>query len=274
MKSVLLFLLVFACSLNGFAQQTYTTSFETEEEQNEWTLFQLGPEQHDIYRWEFVSFGGIDGDISMAHYYPVGGEEVSDDWIVSPTFDFFGGGEITSISYQFNGFGTPFGVDTVALYLITGNVNPDLATEKILLRLYSDEEYMNDGIIRMDTNIEIPAIGGESYLAFRYKTIINWLDVKFDALELTYTPMASNVSSTLQNVPVHIFPNPATTLLNIETPENSIISSIEIYDIQGRLVLFSSENNKNVNIVSLNSGTYVARIKTDTSDSTRKFVVE
>ena len=168
----------------------------------------------------------------------------------------------------------PFGIDTVALYLITGNINPDLAPEKILLRLYSDEDYMNDGEIRMDSGIEIPATSGESYLAFRYKTIINWLDVKFDALEVTYTPMMSGLSSTIENNTISVSPNPATNLVNIQTTENSVISSIEIYDFQGRLVYDLEGDNRVVDIENLHSGVYIIRVVTDAGAGLTKFLVE
>jgi len=273
MKSRLFIFLILVCSYSSIAQVTYRTSFETDEEQNEWTFFELGPEEHEIYSWEFSS-GEIDEDIALVHFYPVGGEDISDDWVVSPAFDFFGGGEITSLSYQFNGFGTPFDIDTVALYLITENINPELASEKILLRLYSDENYMNDGEIRVDSGISIPPTEGLSYLAFRYKTIINWLDVKFDALELTYNPMPSSNSSTHQYNNVNVFPSPATSLLNIETPNNTVISSFEIFNLQGQLVFYSSEDLKTVNIEKLNSGTYFIRIKTDKGESIQKITIE
>jgi len=273
MKSLLIAFFTFTCCINSKAQVNYNTSFETDEEQNEWTFFELGPEEHEIYRWEFGN-GAIDGNAALVHFYPVEGEDVSDDWVVSPAFDFFGGGEITSISYQFSGFGTPFGIDTIALYLITENVNPDLASEKVLLRLFSDENYMNDGEIRVDSGIEIPATEGQSYLAFRYKTIVNWLDVKFDALALTYNPMPSNISTIDQYNDISIFPNPATNSLNIAAPENTKISSIEIFDLQGRLIFYSSENIQTVNVEKFNSGIYLTRIKTDKGESVQKITVE
>jgi hypothetical protein len=71
---------------------------------------------------------------------------------------------------------------------------------------------------------------------------------------------------------VIIYPNPASSVLNIENAENS---SIEIYDLLGRVIL--SENNislnKQLNVSSFSTGTYLIKISNNGQIKTDKFII-
>jgi hypothetical protein len=71
---------------------------------------------------------------------------------------------------------------------------------------------------------------------------------------------------------VIIYPNPASSVLNIENAENS---SIEIYDLLGRVIL--SENNislnKQLNVSSFSTGTYLIKITNGNQVKTDKFII-
>tara|TARA_R110000787_G_scaffold96415_1_gene199717 strand:+ start:24403 stop:26097 length:1695 start_codon:yes stop_codon:yes gene_type:complete len=71
---------------------------------------------------------------------------------------------------------------------------------------------------------------------------------------------------------VIIYPNPASSVLNIENAENS---SIEIYDLLGRVIL--SENNislnKQLNVSSFSTGTYLIKISNNGQVKTDKFII-
>ena len=74
----------------------------------------------------------------------------------------------------------------------------------------------------------------------------------------------------LQNV--IIYPNPTTSILNIENAENSMI---EIYDLLGRVVLFENNIsiNKQLNVSSLSTGTYLIKISNNGQIKTDKFII-
>ena len=77
-------------------------------------------------------------------------------------------------------------------------------------------------------------------------------------------PISINQNKTTENV-VKIFPNPTNDFLNIETLNNVKISSIEIFNMQGKLVLserITNDQNK-VDVRDLNVGVYIVRIYTD-----------
>jgi len=74
----------------------------------------------------------------------------------------------------------------------------------------------------------------------------------------------------LQNV--IIYPNPTNTILNIENAENS---SIEVYDLLGRVVLFENNIsiNNQLNVSNLPIGTYLIKITNNNKVITDKFIV-
>lgn len=73
---------------------------------------------------------------------------------------------------------------------------------------------------------------------------------------------------------IKIYPNPTAEILNIET--DSKINSIAIFDAKGSLIKNFQEtgisNGKRINVSDLISGIYMVKVKTSTSEFTKKFV--
>lgn len=73
---------------------------------------------------------------------------------------------------------------------------------------------------------------------------------------------------------IKIYPNPTTEILNIET--DSKINSIAIFDAKGSLIKNFQEtgisNGKRINVSDLISGIYMLKVKTSTSEFTKKFI--
>ncbi|MDX1463256.1 MAG: T9SS type A sorting domain-containing protein [Marinirhabdus sp.] len=70
---------------------------------------------------------------------------------------------------------------------------------------------------------------------------------------------------------VSLYPNPATELLRIDTLDN-IPQSVEVYSVEGKLILAPELNDSAIDISSLASGFYVLKIYFDTNFSTATFV--
>lgn len=225
-KTYLLFSLLFLSTLMLGAQTPlpYATGFEDSTAQAEWVEYRLGPGSNPSYNWTY--FNG-----ELLHYYPVGGMQATDDWIVSPAFDFFNGGTIDSLNYKFAGFGTPQTGDTIALYVLTGHPHPDSANSQTIVRLYTDSTYANDNTWKTDTGLVIPASTELSYFAFRYKTIINWLDVSIDNLAIDGSSVAIE---TILSQQVKVFPNPVSERLTWELPAELKVQSISFFNMQGQ----------------------------------------
>jgi len=205
------------------------------------------------YNWLIKTTGSYAGTGNLYHDYPVGSTTVTDDWYVSPAFSFAAGGKIDSLRTRFAGFGTPQVDDTVAIYLLKGNPDPATATAKVLLYDFRDTRYVNDYTWNKITNIAIPSSSGNCYIAIRYRTIVNWLDVSFDNLRVSGG--ATSVPVTYKaGVHFSVGPNPATNQLNIAT--NETFQQLSIYDMTSKKV-HTQPFQPVINIAALPAGTYV-----------------
>ena len=109
---------------------------------------------------------------------------------------------------------------------------------------------------------------------------------------LTYTGVISkrdNVKLTaLKSVPPHLlstesvlttqfnlYPNPATTVVNINSAENMPVNKVTVYDVVGKLLStqnFNNQTNIQLNTENLASGTYLLHIETAEGTAVKKLV--
>lgn len=103
----------------------------------------------------------------MVHYYPVGGTQTTDNWMVSPELDMSKGGVIDSMFHLMKGFGgvMPQPADTIALYYIEGNRNPSLATKKEIVYDFLRTDFKLDNIWYSKSALKIPYKDNAGYLA-------------------------------------------------------------------------------------------------------------
>jgi aminopeptidase YwaD len=71
---------------------------------------------------------------------------------------------------------------------------------------------------------------------------------------------------------VKVYPNPAKDILNIELPKDIKNFSLEITDLNGRLIL-SKENETKINVSGFTNGAYLCTIKANDKIAVRKFIV-
>ncbi len=190
MTASLLFL-----NLNAQTPLPYFTGFDNLQGQTGWTTYKKISTTSSS--WNYVSappnYSAYSTPSCAIHFYPVG--DLTLDWLVSPPFNFSAGGNIDSVRYAFAGFSpTPLVADTVAIFLLRGSPDPDLATSKVQLIDFRNTNYINDGVWRISTNIPIPAGPGQSFIAFKYKASSSWLDVRFDNLALKANGAAPTAS--------------------------------------------------------------------------------
>ena len=71
---------------------------------------------------------------------------------------------------------------------------------------------------------------------------------------------------------VSIFPNPATNVLNVQNAENA---TVQVFDILGKklIELANISSSQEVNVTSLQAGTYFVKITNGASVQTEKFVI-
>lgn len=263
MKRSLLIVCLLACSnLNAQVALPYNTGFDTPQEQSGWSQHRKGF-INQFQEWEFDNAQAVSPSKSLVHYYPVGGADVLDDWFVSPAFDISGGGSLDSLRYYFGGFGMPMDqVDSVMIYLLNGSADPDLASSKLILFHFNAANYQNDHTWRLLNPIILPAQSGNSYIAFRYRTINNWLDVRFDNIGISGTSTATVNTNGFSEV--QLFPNPANRTFVFQSEETGS-HTLWLYDAAGRMVLKTIMNEGEVDCSRLEEGYYNYVIRSDQS---------
>jgi hypothetical protein len=226
-----------SATLPASGQTTYYTGFNTAAEQTGWTNFRKNAAA-STYSWEVNSGGYGSSGNCLRHDYPVGASTVTEDWYISPPFDFSAGGKIDSLRTSFSGFSTPSPGDTVGIYLITGSATPTLATSRIKLFDFRGSEYNNDGSWRLKTNITIPNKSGQSYLAFKYTTTNAWLDVRFDNLRVKINSPVGVKEANVSRYDISVYPNPCaeSIMFNSNVPlADEAGAVLRIDDINGQV---------------------------------------
>lgn len=247
-----LFFLLFAAELRAQTALPYFTGFDNAAQKNGWQIFRKGAT--GTYNFNYSTVDPYSGTESVYHDYPVGGTTITDDWFVSPGFNLPSGGKLDSIRHHFSGFGTPATEDTLAIYVLTGNADPALATSKVLLHDFRGANYVNNSTWNQTTNLSIPPSTTPVYIAIRYKTIINWLTVKFDNIRIRSNATTSINEPHLKVNMISLFPNPAKEVLNIRT--TAPVKEISITDINGKIVYKRAFSEK-VDLSGFRTGIYL-----------------
>ncbi len=141
-------------------------------------------------------------------------------------------------------------------------------------------------------NINLPFTTGtnDGYVVFKIKTKSSlalgnsfsnsaniYFDYNFPIVTNTATTTISAALS-LQDFDFSnyfdVYPNPVESVLNITSKENIEVSSINIYNTLGQLVLVTpnAQNTKSVDVSSLTSGNYFIKINSDKGTSNIKFI--
>ncbi|MCX6258165.1 MAG: T9SS type A sorting domain-containing protein [Bacteroidia bacterium] len=267
------FVIIISTSTFSQTQLPYFTGFDNAGQQTGWQQFRKGDTSNP--GWAYSSFNSYSAPNMLAHYYPVEGSLPTNDWYVSPAFSFSSGGKIDSIRHNFSGFGIPVAGDSLAIYLLTGSPDPNLATTKTMLHDFT-VNYLNDNIWHLDTGIIIPATTGQSYIAFKYRTVINWLDVLFDNLRVS-----GNASSGIAPVDksennILIYPNPANDYIIIsKNITSNIIITITSSDGKVLRTFLSSEMEiiRQIDVSDLQNGIYFLQIRDRDYQSHYKIVI-
>jgi photosystem II stability/assembly factor-like uncharacterized protein len=94
--------------------------------------------------------------------------------------------------------------------------------------------------------------------------------------EITSTPLISSTDelSEANNIDFTIYPNPTSQLLNISLDTEEIFNDIQIFDLQGKLIINQSmtSNNAQVDVNHLQEGTYTVRIIGDKETLSKQFI--
>ncbi|MBK8599423.1 MAG: T9SS type A sorting domain-containing protein [Flavobacterium sp.] len=140
-------------------------------------------------------------------------------------------------------------------------------------------------------NINLPFddANNDGYVAFKIKTkptlvvgdsFSNTASIYFDYNFPIITNTATTTLALLANSDFEfenyfsIYPNPANDVLNIETKQTIAVTSINIYNTLGQVVLVipNAQQTKSVDVSSLKTGNYLMKVNSDKGSSSVKFV--
>ncbi len=254
-------ILVFSTILFLKYQAQYYSGFDTSTEQNGWVEYKKEAQQFSHWGYSNNAYSPSN---SISHdYSPSTGIGLTDNWYVSPGFSGASPSQLDSIRYAFSGFSTPDVGDTVALYLLLGDSDPDNASSRVLLFDFRGSEYITDNTYRIKTNLTFPVSQETAYLAIRYRNTdcsSKWLTVAFDNISISSNTVGINHFDNIQEL-AKLFPSPFTDLLHISVQTEA---KLHLLDITGKEVLQKTlnkgDNVINIDEENIEEGTYIALI--------------
>jgi len=172
------------------------------------------------------------------------------------------------------GYSVPGTNDTIAIYLLQGSQDPDIATQ-VLLFDFRNSEYVADNTYRTKENIDLPSFSGLSYFAIRYKNSycsLNWLTVLFD--NITISDGTVGIDDFLLSE-INIYPNPTSNEIHIDNNRN-LINSYKIVDNLGKTYFNVRKNitkNIKLDISELSNGVYFIVFNTKNGFISKKIFI-
>jgi hypothetical protein len=210
-------------------------------------------------------FTGYDNAFIVTHkFYP---DSASDSDYLFQIFDFDGTALIAVATLRFDWQGTIDFTDGTTL-------NSNVGT-------YTAGQWYEVQIERTLTNIILRVNGTQlaSYPNFGTGTSAKFIGIRFDNYgsgfnidDLTLEVSAS--SSSFVTNSISVYPNPATTLVNLSNTENLIFENVTIVDVNGRIVKTVAINltQTQINVSDLTSGIYFLNIETNEGSTVKKFI--
>lgn len=125
--------------------------------------------------------------------------------------------------------------------------------------IWESENAVIDNPTSLETNVSVSEYGEYEFVLNSYYTNMESCS-NTDTVRITFVdPIFSNIELNRDN-DIHIYPNPVTDFLNIET-ENPI-EMLEIYDINGKVLISESNLINEIDVSSLKSGIYMIKLET------------
>ena len=124
----------------------------------------------------------------------------------------------------------------------------------VLLKVKSKENLVTNDIVTKNAKI---------YFDYNFPILTNDANTTFQVL--------SNSIST-KDLAISLYPNPTSSLINIKA--ENVVKSIEIYDVQGRVIQVNKTDSKEVvlDVSTYNSGIYFVKVSTDFGSHIEKIV--
>ena len=268
-KITFLLTMIFVVSL-GYAQQSAFTDDFTDETYPGWTFYD---EDGDGNFWgDLNQIGDGDGGFitppSLISRSWQGSPLTPDNWAVSPAIDLSSASGTITVDYITQVAAQAWDQETYSVYVTTTD---DFTTIQAETPIFTTTLGDGAGGIPQETHThDISSFAGESevYITFRH---FNTTDMDFIAIhELNvFVETLSNNEFVVENDFVHFIDN---NKLNIQA--STQFNEIQIFDISGKQIINNELNGTTeaqIDINTLNTGVYIAKINTENGLYSFKF---
>lgn len=277
MKTNLLYLAIMLIPslLKAQTPLPYSNNFDTPTSFTGWSFAELGNicgPAHTNHYWDArIHNGASSAPNVLYHDYEVGyeGNDLTEDWAISPNFNFENGAEVSFKLNVYSIMGTPNPEDNIELYLLKSDEEGNITQISLITSLIDYCNGVFDGFD--DITINIAPTPGNSHIGFKYESINNWFTVGIDDLNISSS--TANVSP-IENLfdKISIYPNPAKEHITISYEGDIPFNDIQIIDLHGRTVkniLF----NETVFVGDISQGIYFMKIKSKTNTVIKKIII-
>lgn len=225
----------------------------------------------DFSQWAYYAgvlspfFPGYDNEFIVTHqFYP--DSAVDSDYLFQ-IFDYDGTNLLVVASLRFDWQGTIDFSDGTTL-------NTNVST-------YTAGQWYEVQIERTLTNIILRVNGTQlaSYPVFGTGTSAKFVGIRFDNYgsgfnvdDLTIEVPASSASFVSNSISV--YPNPATSIVNLSSKDGLTFENVTIVDVNGRTVktITVNQTQSQINVSDLTSGVYFINIETNEGKAVKKFI--
>lgn len=227
--------------------------------------------ESDFTSWGYYAgvlspfFPGYDDEFIVTHqFYP---ESAVDSDYLFQIFDYDGTNLVAVASLRFDWQGTIDFSDGVTL-------NTNVST-------YTANQWYEVQIERTLTNIILRVNGTQvaSYPNWGTGTSAKFVGIRYDNYgsgfnvdDLTIEVPASSASFVANSI--SIYPNPATSVINLTSKDGLTFENVTIVDVNGRTVktVAINQTQSQINVSELNSGIYFLNIETNEGSTVKKFI--
>ncbi len=273
MKKTLLCVGLFLGSLlTANAQVIFTDDFN-DKDVSDWTLIDA---DGDGFNWADI-WQVTDGGIPPIPATPVslisrswqGVALTPDNWAITPAIIIPAGEGAVNLTWKAQAAAASFYTEKYGVYVATSASPADLLASTVKWVGIHDGGVAGTVI---NKTLDVSSFAGQTiYIAFRHFDVTDKDFLSID--DVTVTKTLSTESFFKSNFAV--YPNPASSVLNITSSNNAAINAASITDINGRTVKTVSLNavsEAQINISDLKTGVYFLNVTSDAGTGTSKIV--
>lgn len=263
MKKLLLTFIAFA-GINASAQTVLFEDDFNDSDISDWTLID---EDGDTFGWVPVNMTAAPIYMGMrSASWITSGPLTPDNWAISPAIDLGFGGTTVELSWKAVGRDPDWDLENYSVYVSDApSTLGMLATTAVFTEILGGINVMTTRTVTLPSSLS-----GTVYVAFRHHDVSDQFTVDIDDVKVTSTLATDSFFASNYAVG----PNPATDVVNISAKNNNTINTVEITDVNGRVVKNVTVNatTSQINVADLNSGVYFLKASSENGVGTSKIV--